>query len=263
MPSGIYTRTKEHNRKIAKSRKGIIFSEEHCRNISKSKKGKNRILREIRTCKRQKCNNKFKVIITSIKRYCSHSCAGKDQKRKPHSEEAKRKIGENNAMKNRPEIRAKTSKSLKGRTYRELFGAKETRRRLKEMSQSMKRTWQKPEFITKQMRARGVTPNRVEKQLSNMLKKLLPFEYKYVGDGEIILGGKCPDFINVNGQKKIIEMFGDYWHGEEKTGRTKKQEENQRIKHFAKYGYKTLIVWQSELKNMPKLKRKLVQFHNT
>ncbi len=56
-------------------------------------------------------------------------------------------------------------------------------------------------------------------------------------------------------------MFGNYWHGEERTGRTRKQEENQRIKHFAKYGYKTLIIWEYKLKNTKKLERKILQFH--
>jgi len=56
-------------------------------------------------------------------------------------------------------------------------------------------------------------------------------------------------------------MFGDFWHSEERTGRTKKEEENQRIKHFAKYGFRTLVIWQEELENIPELKKKLVEFH--
>ena len=91
---------------------------------------------------------------------------------------------------------------------------------------------------------------------------MFPGEYKFVGDGKIWIGYKNPDFINVNGQKKIIELFGDYWHSVGRTGRTKQQEENQRINHFAKYGFKVLIVWERELKNIPKLKKKLIRFHN-
>lgn len=102
-----------------------------------------------------------------------------------------------------------------------------------------------------------------ERRLRNRLNCLFPGEYKFVGDGTIFIDYKCPDFININGQKKIIEMFGDYWHGEERTGRTKVQEKNQRIKHFAKYGFKTLIVWESELKNILQLKEKLIKFQRT
>lgn len=103
-------------------------------------------------------------------------------------------------------------------------------------------------------------PTKPEKRLRKGLNILFPGEYKYVGDGTTFIGGKCPDFININGQKKIIEMFGNYWHSEEKIGRTKQQEENQRIKHFAKYGFKTLIVWENELKNIKQLKKKLLRF---
>lgn len=97
--------------------------------------------------------------------------------------------------------------------------------------------------------------------MRNRLSKLFPNEYKYVGNGSILIGFKNPDFINVKGQKKIIELFGDYWHSKKKTGRTKKQEEFQRVKHFAKYGYKTLIVWESELRDIIVLKKKLIEFH--
>ena len=36
-------------------------------------------------------------------------------------------------------------------------------------------------------------------------------EYDFVGDGKIMIGTKNPDFINIK-IKKIIEVFGDYWH---------------------------------------------------
>ena len=39
-------------------------------------------------------------------------------------------------------------------------------------------------------------------------------------------------------------------------------EEQRRIRHFAKYGYKTLIVWQKELKSINPLKMKLIEFHD-
>lgn len=102
-----------------------------------------------------------------------------------------------------------------------------------------------------------------EKRLRNYLNGLFPHEYKFVGNGLIFIDYKCPDFININGQKKIIEMFGDYWHSERVTGTSVKRHEQERIKHFAEYGYKTLIVWQKELKNISKLKRKLIYFHSS
>lgn len=72
------------------------------------------------------------------------------------------------------------------------------------------------------------------------MNRLFPNEYRFVGDGSFWIGGKNPDFINVNGQKKIIEMFGDYWHSREVTGTSKRSHLQERIKHFAKYGFKDL-----------------------
>ena len=80
----------------------------------------------------------------------------------------------------------------------------------------VKNRWNNKEFKNKMieyvMKGLEITPNKPEQILIKLLSKLLPNEYKFVGNGKVIIGGKCPDFINVNGQKKIIEHFGDYWH---------------------------------------------------
>lgn len=119
-------------------------------------------------------------------------------------------------------------------------------------SERNKRFWQNPEFVKKQMKSRGVKPNKAELKLNELLQQILLKEYKYVGDGEFILAGKCPDFININGQKKIIELYGTYWHKGE-TGQD-------RIDLFEQYGYKTLIVWEDELKDIEDLKNKILNF---
>jgi len=156
------------------------------------------------------------------------------------------------------ENRRKMSIARKGRTLSE--------NGKRNISISKLKQWQNPEYRKRQLKAiiagSHTKPNKSEKKLRRGLNHLFPGEYKYVGDGSILIGYKNPDFINVNSQKKIIELFGDYWHGEERTGRTKRQEENQRIKHFAKYGYKTLIIWESELENIKQLKEKLLKFQN-
>ncbi len=99
-----------------------------------------------------------------------------------------------------------------------------------------------------QMKARKVQPNKTELELNILLQRLAPNQWKYVGDGEIIIGGKCPDFININGQKKIIELFGDYWHSEEIQKMSVEQHVQERINHFAQYGYQTLIIWEDDLR---------------
>jgi len=120
-------------------------------------------------------------------------------------------------------------------------------------SRARKKLWQDPEYVRKQMKAYHVTPNKVEMELDKLLQQILSNEYKYVGSGEFILAGKCPDFVNVNGQKKLIELYGDYWHQGE-TGEDRKA-------LFRKYGYQTLIVWEHELEDIVSLKSKLLEFN--
>lgn len=60
-------------------------------------------------------------------------------------------------------------------------------------------------------------PSKGEVKLTNIINLACPDEYLYVGNNKIKLrtkyGNIKPDFIHVN-KKKIIEFFGDYWHGE-------------------------------------------------
>jgi len=127
------------------------------------------------------------------------------------------------------------------------------------------RCWKDPIYREKQIKASfkglDVKPNKSEKQLNRLLQESLPKEYKFVGDGQIFINGFVPDFININGQKKLIEFFGSFWHSKKWIGRTKKQEEQRRIKHFAKYGYQTLIVWEHELNDLDKIREKVLIFN--
>lgn len=185
-----------------------------------------------------------------------------------HTKETKRKcsiakIGSLNPMfgkKMSEEQKEKICKSNLGKHFH--IKNKKLKKRI---SKTVKKLWQDPKYREKQLRAifagNDLSPTKPERRLRNGLNKMFPNEYKYVGNGKVWIGSKCPDFININCQKKIIEMFGNYWHGKERTGRTNKQEENRRIKHFAKYGFKTLIIWESELKDIKQLKRKLIIFN--
>lgn len=59
-------------------------------------------------------------------------------------------------------------------------------------------------------------------------------------------------FINVNGLKLIIEVFGNYWHqGEDAQGR---------IDIFSKFGYRTLVIWETELKDIVSIVRRIGAF---
>ena len=186
---------------------------------------------------------------------------------KHHTEEAKQKNREAHLGKfnHKPDCNCGICKARRGE-YKGL--TKEIDRRVAKQAESLKQTWQNLEQKEKQLKAifKGLKllPNKPEKFLTKLFQKFFPNEWKYIGDGkdkDSIIGGRCPDFIHVN-QKKIIEFFGDYHHGEKRTGVSNKQHEQERIDHFAKYGYQTLIIWEHELKGIKKLVNKLRKFSN-
>lgn len=123
----------------------------------------------------------------------------------------------------------------------------------KKMSISHKRQWKNPEWVKKWRVSIKIKPTRPEKHLSKLLKEWFPSEYKYVGDFSFMIEGKNPDFMNINGQKKLIELFGDYWH--------RNDDPEKRIRFFGQYGFNTLVIWQHELKNEKKLRTKVTSFH--
>lgn len=211
------------------------------------------------------------------KRKISLALLGKNKGRK-HTEEAKRNMSE--GQKGIPsgmlgKYQSEEAKKKMSIARIKYFNNKQIRKKL---SLTMKKLWLFSEFAQKRFKIFSIKPNKPEIFLTVFLNELLPNEYKYVGDGEFILAGKCPDFINVNGQKKIIELFGDYWHANPKyysagdlihfSGNNLIKAEDiwrknkDRINLFKQYGYQTLIVWESGLKNKELLKDKILQFHN-
>lgn len=105
-------------------------------------------------------------------------------------------------------------------------------------------------------------PTKPEQQLIDLLKaENLP--YKYVGDGQIIIGGRCPDFININGAKRVIEVFGQYWHNPALNKNVRKQAEATTTKkHYQNYGFDCLIIWDYELKSNKKVLQKISQWED-
>lgn len=101
-------------------------------------------------------------------------------------------------------------------------------------------------------------PNKPENIVLNILNNHFPNEWLYTGDGTFIINGLNPDFINVNGEKLIIEVFGDYWHT--KKIRRYNETEKGRKEAYQKYGYDTLVVWESETKNLGLLLDKITNF---
>lgn len=117
-------------------------------------------------------------------------------------------------------------------------------------SEAKKKAWQDPEYARKCLVFNS--PNKSEMKLMGILDAMYPGEWKYVGDGQLLIAGKCPDFVNVNGQKKIIELYGERWHAN--------NDPQDRINIFKPYGYDTLVVWAKELNGIKKLKARIEFF---
>jgi hypothetical protein len=109
--------------------------------------------------------------------------------------------------------------------------------------------WSIPDNAKLRFKQMSIKPNKLELGFQKFLDEHFPGDWKYVGDGEIWIAGKCPDFLNVNGKKQIIELYGSYWH--------KPEDEELRKSHFWKHSYKTLIIWDYELRNPEKVISKI------
>lgn len=244
-------------------RRGLSHSEETRRKISKLVKG--RTLSQ-ETKRKISQGNMGRIPSEETRRKLSESNKGKLSKIKGRafSEEHKRKISESNKGKIRSkEMLKKMSEIMKGRHPSEeakqknrqsQLGRKHTEKSKQKMSEIRKELWKDFEYTKKIHQGLNLRPNRPETMLLNLLNKLYPNEWIYTGDFSFIINGKNPDFTNVNGKKKLIELFGDYWHEGENP--------QDRIDVFKPFGWDTLIIWECELKDIHKVELKLNDFLN-
>lgn len=112
----------------------------------------------------------------------------------------------------------------------------------KAIVQIMKGYWQNKDWREKQislvLKSLIKRPTSLEQQMIDLIDKhTLP--YKYVGDGSFIIGGKNPDFVNINGEKKLIEV-GNTYHHIKRFGNMDNYIKERR-KHFAQYGWESLF----------------------
>ena len=224
------------------------------------------------------CGKVFYVRPSAVKRgrkFCSIRCLNIYRRRKRgsgwhHSEATKKKL---KAIMNTPEVREKIASKLRGdRNPMKRPEVKEKHRKAMREKQSPKikeliktnpdyrkkilegsyKGWLK---LTKrlQLYLKEGLPNPSEKRLQEILDNILPGEYKY-NNGWFVLGTKIPDFVNVNGKKKLIELFGEPYH--------KPEEALERVNYFKRYGWDTLVIWASELSKEKEVEKKILEFNS-
>jgi len=141
-------------------------------------------------------------------------------KKHPHTEEVKRKISE----------ALKGNKNSLGKHY-----SKAAR---KNMSDARKKQWQNDKYRKRILGHRAMSG--LEKRVLKIINKhKLP--YRFVGNGDFSLEGKCPDFINTNGEKKAIEVFWNRHKEQFRNGGVNGWKKD-RLKIFEKYGWQVIFI---------------------
>lgn len=107
-------------------------------------------------------------------------------------------------------------------------------------------------FFSIRLQGKKITSN--ESQLNKFLQCEFPGEWKFVGNGLFMIEGRCPDFVNINGKKLLIEF---HTGGPNSTcGKVAKS----KVSLFEKYGYGTIVIRKSELSNVIILKEKMMNY---
>jgi len=175
--------------------------------------------------------------------------------------EMKRKISERmTIIMNTPGMKRKISETSKGRVPWIKGLTKETDERVAKQAKNIKealgrpevkakisenslKNWANPEYQKMMAIARALKPNKLERIFDN----LTPNNIRYVGDLSFWIvtkkGTRNPDF-KVKDQRKIIELFGDYWHEGENP--------KDKIKEYTEVGWSCIIFWENEVYNETK-----------
>lgn len=169
------------------------------------------------------------------------------------------------------ETKTKISKALRGYKHGKEFCLKNSlvhkgipktaEHKAKTISQWGNKEWANRQIMLQRL-GMQIKPNKPERAVLDILNEHYPNEWKYVGDGSLVIERLNPDFVNIDGKKEIIEVFGEYFHGRMKGRRETlySATEEGRKEIFARYGYRTLVIWQSELKDMEQVIKKIADF---
>lgn len=120
-----------------------------------------------------------------------------------------------------------------------------------------------PPFLQKCLQNRTFeSPNKLEQEVDSWSDRIF-----FTGDGQVVFYSekfqkhKNPDFVVVpsdwNGDldefpiKKCVEVFGDYWHGPEITGMSRKAHESFTYSLYEDLGIEVLILWERFIRDEP------------
>lgn len=211
--------------------------------------------------------------------FCGRSCASKHRmkhskkiqngvKGYKHSQETKKKLRESRknlspetlknmseaqrGRKHSEETRKKMSESHSGENNHN-YGKPMSEKQKKVLSELAKKRCSTPQWKEKMKEIRKTinipkSYTQPERKFIEICEKHnLPF--KYTGNGSFWIENLNPDFVDCNGQKIAVEVFGDYWHSPLLNKKIKHyQTYDGRKKILGKYGWKLIVLWESDLK---------------
>jgi len=113
------------------------------------------------------------------------------------------------------------------------------------ISKSVTKLWQNPEYVKKMMKSQHRKPSKLEIQFNSITPDIV----KYIGNRawwRKLSDGRYhnPDF-KIIGQRKIVEVFGDYWH--------KNDDPQKLINLYKQIGYDCMIFWEHEIYDYPEI----------
>jgi dTDP-4-amino-4,6-dideoxygalactose transaminase/intein/homing endonuclease len=125
---------------------------------------------------------------------------------------------------------------------------------LRKLSKGVRKAMTKETYWKNYIKGMNMKPNKPEKFLINFLEQYFPGEFGYNGDYRLKtrINRLIPDFVNLKGKRKVIDILGNYWHT--------KAEYPERNKRYNKHGYGSLILWENELSNKEALKERVKAF---
>lgn len=225
------------------------------------------------------------VYICSDETRAKLSLAGKGRetwnKGIPHSEETRKKISETvKKTNNSDEVRQKMIVARKGRTpnlghhhskeakQRISAGCKgrklseETIQRMRDARKEAHPVWNKGKKLSEEIKQhmseahcgkfiwnRQTAPTKPEQRIIDVIE-LYKLSFKYTGVDRAIKELRCkPDFICLD-KKAVIEVFGRFYHTNSKTLPKIEESDNRKLVHLEKIGWKRLIFWDDELKEL-------------
>jgi len=201
---------------------GRVFSSKTCEKISRSNTG------------RQKSREEKQLISLGMKKWWAEL-----------TPEERQLCLESSILS--PEAKEKAIKSGRADTLRRFYSNLTEAERV----ERARRSFCSEHAILKSAQSNRKRPTGPELALQVYLDDEFPNQWSYNGDGRegLIVGGRIPDFININGRKVVIEVFGTYWHDE--------AEVEQRVNHYGKFGFRCIVFWDYECYLPERLRERL------